>query len=69
MVLPKWNLSMSRSKAAESEVRGVEGVIQRKGQEKKCLEVRKGQCGGDRRMGAGHQGQREHGPGWTRYCR
>lgn len=37
---------MSRSKPAKSKVGAVEGMIQRTGQEKKGLEVRKGQCGG-----------------------
>lgn len=54
---------MNRSQPAESEVEGVEAVIQRKGQ-KKGLEVRKGQHGGDCKMGAGHQGQHRRGPGW-----
>ena len=56
---------MNGSQPAESEGGGVERVIQRKGHEKKGLEVRKGRHCGDCRMGAAHQEQLRRGPGWT----
>lgn len=55
---------MSGSKPAESEVGATEGVIQRKGQEEKDLEVRKGQCGRDYRMLAGASQAAHTWPRW-----